>query len=107
MTPPTRDAASVEAAAAIAQLRQHIRVWMDGDRVLPADGSLLLATLDQIQAGLAGGDAPGVGAEIAAFVSQVQALVEAGVLTAEESHPLIEAAAEMAAWHSHKKRGDL
>ena len=117
MTPPAREAAAAEheegtgsrqagtqhsrppalfeAAAAIAQLRQSVQVWMDGDRVLPADGSLLLTTLDRVQAGLAGEDAPGVGAGIAAFVGQVQALVQAGVLAAEDGHSPLAAAAAM------------
>jgi hypothetical protein len=96
-TQRSRSPAPVEAGAVIAQLRQRVRVWMDGDRVLPADGLSLLATLDRVQAGLAGEDAPAARAGIAAFVSQVQALIEARVLAAEDGHPPIEAASAMVA----------
>jgi hypothetical protein len=122
MTTPTRDAAlaqheqgtgsppagnqhsqspaSVEAGAVIAQWRQSIQVWIDSDRVLPADGSFLLATLDRARTGLAGENARAVQAGIERFVGQVQALIEAGALEPSDGHPLSEAAAAMAAWLS-------
>ena len=120
MTPPARNAASaehdqricsqragmphsspsapVEAAAVIGELRQRVRVWMDSDRILPADGSLLLATLDKVQAGLAGEDAPGAQAAIAAFAGQVQAFIDTGALTAVDEQTSIQAAATLATW---------
>jgi len=81
-------------------LQQRVQAWLDGDRLFPADGRSLLATLDRVQAGLAGEDAPGARAGIAAFVGQVQALVEARVLAVEDGHPLIEVAAAIAVWLS-------
>ena len=89
--------------AVIADLQQWVQAWMDGDRLFPADGLSLLAALDRALAGLAGEDseerAPGAGtrAGIAAFVGQVQALVEARVLAAEDGLPPIEAAEAMLA----------
>lgn len=35
----------LDAAGAIAYLRQSVLAWMDADRVLPADGSSLLSAL--------------------------------------------------------------
>jgi hypothetical protein len=81
----------------IAHLQASVQAWIDSDRVLPADGASLLATLDQIQAGLAGAGgeerAPGAAAQagITAFVDQVQALIAAGLLEIGHDHPLIEA----------------
>ena len=98
MTPPTREAAPVEAAAVIGELRQRVRAWMDSDRVLPAEGSLLLAALDQVEAGLAGEDAPGAQAAISMFVGRVQALIDTAALTAADEQTSIEVAATLAAW---------
>ena len=77
--------AAVCARTQIARLQQTVQAWIDSDRILLADGSALLTTLDRVQQGLAGGDseegAPGAAAQagIAAFVDQVQALIAAGL----------------------------
>jgi len=84
--------APVEAGVVIAQLRQRVRVWMDGDRILPADGSLLLAALDSALAELTEEHAPAARAGIEQFVGQVEALIKARVLEASDGHPPIEAA---------------
>jgi hypothetical protein len=70
---------------------------MDGDRVLLADGSSLLGMLDLAREGLVRQSAQEARAATAAFSSQVQALIEAGVLEAADGHPRIEVAAELAA----------
>jgi hypothetical protein len=81
----------------IAHLQRSVQAWIDSDRVLPADGSALLAALDRVQEELADGDseerAPGAAAQarIAAFVDQVQALIAAGLLEIDNDPPLIEA----------------
>jgi hypothetical protein len=78
----------------IAHLQQSVQAWIDSDRVLPADGSTLLAALEQLQAELAGGDskerAPGAAAQagLTAFESQVQALIAAGLLEIDNDPPL-------------------
>src|SRR5262249_54955820 len=100
--PPVMDAREL-----IAQLRQSVQAVMDGDRVFPADDSALLALLDRSLEGLTDQAAPAVpllepgrhavgGAPEApwtgleAFVAQVQALIEAGVLDAADGRPWIE-----------------
>jgi len=65
-------------------LQQRVQAWLDGDRLFPADGRSLLATLDRVQAGL----------------------VEARVLAVEDGHPLIEMAAALAV-SIGKERGNL
>jgi hypothetical protein len=89
--------AAMGARAVIAHLQQRVQVWMDGDRLFPADGAALLAALDRAFEGLAGEDASAVRAGIAAFVRRVQALIAAGALTPGEGQPPIEAAAALAA----------
>jgi len=89
-TPPSSPAAAVDAA--IARLRQSVRAWMDGDRIVPADGSLLLAALDSALAELTEEHAPAARAGIEQFVGQVEALIKARVLEASDGHPPIEAA---------------
>jgi hypothetical protein len=106
-TPHSPSPAAVDAGTLIAQLRQRVRVWMDSDQILPADGSALLAALDQARAGLAGGDSEGGTREaghgtaarvgIERFVGQVQSLIDAGVLTSGDGQPSIEAATRVAA----------
>ena len=81
----------------IADLRQNVLAWMDGDRILPADGSSLLATLDRVLEGLSAADLPAARAGIEAFLNQVPALIEAGVLEAAVGRPRIEAAAALVA----------
>ena len=71
-------------SAQIAHLQRSVQVWIDSDRILPADGSALLAALDQIQAGLAGEDAPAAQAGMTAFAAQVQALIAAGLLEIDD-----------------------
>jgi hypothetical protein len=103
-----------DARTRITQLQQSVQAVMDGDRILPADGSSLLALLDQSLEGLTDKDAPAVPplgpgsravggarrkarAGIEAFTGRVQALIEAGVLDAADGRPWIEAAATMGA----------
>jgi hypothetical protein len=103
-----------EARTRITQLQQSVQGVMDGDRVLPADGSSLLAMLDQALEELADEEAPAVpplgtgsravgGAErepwtgIEAFIGRVQALIQAGVLDVADGRPWIEAAAAIGA----------
>jgi hypothetical protein len=95
MEHPDRQGAA-DARSVIAQLRQRVQVWIDGDLVLPADGSALLAVLDRALEGLANGDRPGAQAGITAFVGQVQALIAAGLHEIGDDHLLIEAAAALA-----------
>jgi hypothetical protein len=70
---------------------------MDGDRIVPADGASLLAALGQAQEGLLSRDRPAARAALAAFVSRVQALIDAGVLATGDGQPPTEAAALLAA----------
>jgi hypothetical protein len=95
MERPERPAEGV-ASEVIARLQRSVQALMDGDRVLPADGSSLLATLDRA---LAGPDSVSAAARagIEAFIGWAQALIEAGVLAAEDGRPRIEAAAAMGA----------
>ena len=87
------DSAAVEGArAAIAPLQQSVLGWMDADRVLPADGSSLLAALERAVAGLTGENPAAARAGIVAFIGRVEALIGAGVLEAADGRPLIEAA---------------
>lgn len=86
-TGPSQSPAPVDATV-IAQLRQSVRIWMDGDQILPAEGSFLLAALDQILAELTHADAP-TRAGIERFVEQVRAQTGKSV-TAEHAAILIE-----------------
>jgi hypothetical protein len=91
-------AAMEDAGAAIASLQQCVLVWMDGDRVLPADGSSLLAALEWALAGLTGENALAARAGIVAFIGRVEALIDAGVLDAVDGRlPLQTARAVLAA----------
>ena len=125
MQPPERPG-EVVASEVIAHLQRSVQALMDGDRVLPADGSSLLATLDRALAGPDGESAPpgtreaggslrprgpapplrgsppptqwvDAQAGIEAFIGWAQALIEAGVLAAADGRPRIEAAAAMGA----------
>jgi hypothetical protein len=96
MEPPERPA-EVVASKVIAHLQQSVQALMDGDRILPADGLPLLATLDQEPAGPDGVSAAAGLAGIEAFIGWAQALIEAGVLAAEDGRPRIEAAVAMGA----------
>lgn len=123
MKHPDRPVA-VAARIVIAHLQQSVQSWMDGYRILPADGFSLQAMLDRVVEGLADEGAPvvpplgppwtdptlcdstraGDGAQrepwagIEAFIRRVEALIEAGVLEAVDGRPLIEAARAMGAW---------
>jgi hypothetical protein len=81
----------------ITRLQHHVQALMDGDRVLPADGSSLLAALGQAQERLLSQDRRAARSALAAFVSRVQALIDAGVLTTGDGQPPIEAATRVAA----------
>jgi hypothetical protein len=83
----------VASRVVIAHLQQSGQALMDGDRVLPDDGSSLLAALDRALAGPDGDSASAARAGIEAFIGWVRALVDAGVLEATDARPRIEAAA--------------
>src|SRR5258708_30745937 len=85
--------AARDATPLIAPLRQGVLAWMDADRVLPADGSSLLAALERAREGLTGENPAAARAGIEAFIAQVQALIDAGVLEIADGHPPIAAAA--------------
>jgi hypothetical protein len=89
--PAARDGATL-----IAPLRQGVLAWMDADRVLPADGSCLLAMLERALGGVAGENTAAARAGIEAFIDRVQALIETGLLEPAEAHPRITAAATVA-----------
>jgi hypothetical protein len=106
--------AVTDARTLITHLQQSVQAVMDGDRILPADGSSLLAMLDRALEGLTDAVAPAVPplgpgtravggarsepwAGIETFIGRVQALIEAGVLDAADGRPWIEAAATMGA----------
>jgi hypothetical protein len=96
MEPPERPA-EVVASEVIAHLQQSVQALMDGDRVLPADGLSLLATVDRALGGPNGASAAAARAGIAAFIGGVQALIKAGALAAADGRPRIEAAAALGA----------
>jgi hypothetical protein len=87
--------ADLAAREVIAHLQQSVHALMDGDRVLPADGSSLLAALDRALAGPNGESVSAARAGVEAFIGRVQALIDAGVLEAAEGGPRIEAAAAL------------
>jgi hypothetical protein len=87
----------VDLRAGIGDLRRRVQVWIDADRVLPADGSSLMAALDRALEGLAGEDASAVRAGIETFAVQVQALIEARMLEPGDGHPPIETATTLVA----------
>jgi hypothetical protein len=96
MQHPDRPAAR-DAKTRIADLQQSVLAWMDADRVLPADGSSLLALLERTLAALTSENAAAARAGIEAFIAQVEALIDAGVLAAGDGRPPIEAAAVIGA----------
>src|SRR5262249_41592862 len=87
------DSAAAEGArAAIAPLRKSVLGWMDADRVLPADGSSLLVSLERALEGLTGENPPAARAEIVAFMRRVEALINAGALEAVDGRLSLETA---------------
>ena len=95
MRHPDRPAVVV-AAEAIATLQQRVLAWMDADRVLPADGSSLLALLERTLEELTRENAAAARAGIEAFTGRVEALVEAGLLEAADGHSRLAASAALA-----------
>ena len=93
--PAARDARTL-----IAYLQQSVEARMDGDQLLPADGSSLLELLERAMEGLSVRNAGAARAEIEAFIRRVQALIDAGVLDVTDGRPLIEAAAPARVWLS-------
>jgi hypothetical protein len=91
MEQPDRAAAD-GARAALAPLQQSVQALMDADRVLPADGSSLPAMLDRALEGLTRENASAAWAGIEAFIAQVQALIQAGVLEAADGRQPLEMA---------------
>lgn len=88
--PDRRSAAG--ARGVIANLQQRVVGWIDGDRVLPADGSFLLAMLEQAREGLAGSNPLAAQQGIKAFMGRVQSLIEEGALPATDDCLSLEAA---------------
>lgn len=106
MKQPDRAAAD-HARAAIAHLQQSVQALIDGDRLLPGDGSSLLATLDRALERLVTMDALAAWTGIEAFSSQVTELIEAGVLDAADGRPRIEEAAPLIALLRRTDAADL
>jgi hypothetical protein len=94
--PEQRDV--TDARMLIAHLQQSVQGQIDGDQLLPADGSSLLALLERAMEGLSVRNAGAARAEIEAFVCRVQALMDGGVLDAADGRPLIEGAAPVRVW---------
>jgi hypothetical protein len=84
--------AASDAAPLIAPLQRGVLTWMDADRVLPADGSSLLAALDRALEGLTGGNPSAARAGIGAFIRRVEVLIEAGTLDAVDGRLPLETA---------------
>ena len=89
--------AVVVARIVIGHLRQSVQAWMDEDRVLPAEGSSLLAALDRALAGPNGDHAGAAQVGTKEFIDWAQARIEAGVLPAADGHPRIAVAAALGA----------
>jgi hypothetical protein len=89
--------AVVVARIVIAHLRQSVQAWMDEDRVLPADGSSLLAALDRALAGPNDENAWAAQIGTEAFINWAQARIDAGVLAAADGRPRIAVAAALGA----------
>jgi hypothetical protein len=85
----------VGVSGAIGQLRQRVQILIDGDKVLPVDGSFLLTVLDRALDGFSGAGETAGRAAIGTFASRVWGLMEAGPLAAEDGKPLLEAAARL------------
>jgi hypothetical protein len=77
---------------AIAHLQKSIHGLMDGDRVLPADGSSLLVALELAMEGLTGENPSSARARIVAFIRQVEALIDAGAIEAVDGRLPLETA---------------
>lgn len=90
--PAVRDATRL-----IAPLQQGVLAWTDADRVLPAEGSLLLAALERTLEGLTGENPLAARAGIEAFIGRVEALIEAGLLDGADGNCSLHAAAALAA----------
>jgi hypothetical protein len=87
------DSAAAESTrAAIAPLQQSVLGWMDADRVLPSDGSSLLAALQRALEGLTGENPSAAWAGIVAFIHRVEALIDAGALEAVDGRLPLETA---------------
>jgi hypothetical protein len=87
------DSAAAEGArAAIASLQRSVLGWIDADQILPADGSSLLAALQQALEGLTGKNSAAARAGIMAFICRVEALIDDGTLEAVVGRPLLETA---------------
>ena len=89
---PPGSAEAQGARASIAPLQRRVMGWMDADRVLPADGSFLLAALERALQGLTG-ESPSTSRDgIVAFIRRVDMLIDTGVLDAVEGRLTLEAA---------------
>src|SRR5690349_16283258 len=69
---PGQSPAAVHVTAAITTLQHHVQAWIDGDRLLPADGASLLALLDQALEALAAGDMPAAHTGITASTRRIE-----------------------------------
>ena len=79
MQHPDRPAVT-DGESAIAPLRQSVYAWMDADRVLPEEGSVLLAALDAALRHLTAGDLPAARTAIEQFIAGAQRFMEDEVL---------------------------
>ena len=87
----------MDARTLIAQLQQRVQGQIDGDQVLPDDGSSLLALLNRAREALSLEHTAAARAGIEAFISRVLALIEVGALDVADGRLLIEAAAPLRA----------
>ena len=97
----------MDARAVIAQLQQRVQGQIDGDQLLPDDGSALLTLLERALEGVSVRNAAVARAEIEAFIGRVQALMDAGVLHGADGQPLIEATAPVLVWLPSAGRSGL
>src|SRR5690242_4158766 len=94
--PEQRDV--TDARMLIAHLQQGVQGRIDGDQLLPADGSSLLALLERAMEGLSVRNTGVAREEIEAFMRRVQALIDGGIMDVADGRPLIEAAAPVRVW---------
>jgi hypothetical protein len=83
---------------AIGKLERSVQALIDGDLVLPVDGSSLLAQLETARRHLTAGDTPAAQSGMQSFVDRMQALLQASAFGWEEGSPQIDAARTILGW---------
>ena len=86
---------TVTPSQATSTLKQNVQTQVDGGALLPADGTSLKAKLDAAISQMAKGHNNGAISYLNDFISQVQALIHNGKLTAIQGQPLINAARDI------------